>query len=395
MSDQPQRKPPLDGDPLAAAIQMLARELRRRAQRHPSAHLLQGRETLEVRIQLPTIEQEGWVDDVREALSRSLDDELGRLIRHRSVFRPGHVYCLRCASCDCQHSTPGRPNQVFGGYSPSGLPRFLDLGQWLLEQQNPRVDRLYRTPPGLVAQLTPGEDLIRDLLPAFRDADSGYHIHGQVVAGWYLFPTPGGHSTPLALTFQIVSTRPGRSRRRFGLNLIGTGPEEQPLEHLFDHAGEIPWLGAVRWAEAVLRDVERSFARRQKPSQEQLEKRLEGLLKGLARRLEHQRRSHERRTRHGQQRHRERTRPTQMALADLEQAQNERILFDTRRQTLVVLGDRGRAHVFNQEGRLVTSIRYSPPAIQRRRKKGLWKPATDDQIGALKKKITLAAEGDL
>ncbi len=43
----------------------------------------------------------------------------------------------------------------------------------------------------------------------------------------------------------------------------------------------------------------------------------------------------------------------------------------------------------------MTSIRYSPPAIERRRKKGLWKPATDDQIGALKKKITLAAEGDL
>ena len=84
-----------------------------------------------------------------------------------------------------------------------------------------------------------------------------------------------------------------------------------------------------------------------------------------------------------------------MAFADLEQARDDSILFDTRRKTLVVVGDRGRAHIFNDSGRLVTSIRYSPTAIERRQKKGIWKPASDDQIGALKKQVTLAQEGEL
>ena len=83
-----------------------------------------------------------------------------------------------------------------------------------------------------------------------------------------------------------------------------------------------------------------------------------------------------------------------MAFGDLEQAKDENILFDTRRETLIVLGDRGRAHVFNPSGRLVTSIRYSPAAIDKRRKRGLWKAATRDQIGALKKQVTLIQEGD-
>jgi len=289
---------------------------------------------------------------------------------------------------------PTFSTDVFGGYSPSGVPRFQDLGQWLLRRHDPRIDQLYRTPPGLVAHIATGADLVEQLLPAFQDADSGYHIHGQVTVGWYQFPTENGLSSPVALTFQIVSTRPGSGRRRFGMNLIGVGPDDEPLENLFDRIGEIPWLDATRWAQSILRDIERSVSRRSHPTDEQIEKRLEGMLSGLARRLEHQRRSRDRKTQHGQKRHRDGSRPTAMAFADLDQAKDEDILFDTRRETLVVIGDRGRAHVFNRSGRLVTSIRYSPVAIERRRQRGLWKPASHDQIGALKKQVTLIQEGD-
>jgi hypothetical protein len=392
MTAKPTRKSAPEPDAVSLAVQLLAKELRRRIQRHPSAHLLNGRDSVEVQLRLPTLDREGWVDEVSQGVSESIDQALSRLLIHRSVFRLGHVYCLRCASANCEHTTPNHCNEVFAGYSPSGLPRFQDLGQWLLEQQNPRVDQLYRSPHGLVAQITPGSVLTRSLLPAFQDADSGYHIHGQVAAGWYSFPTLDGLTRPVALTFQIVSTQPQRGRRRVGLNLIGLGPENEPLENLFDRAGEIPWLGATRWVEGILRDVERSLTRRKRPSEDAIEKRLDGLLSGLARRLEHQRRSRDRRTRHGQERHGDRDRPTEMAFSDLERARNEDILFDTRRQTLIVIGDRGRAHVFNDSGRLVTSIRYSPTSIARRRKKELWKPATDDQIGALRKQVSLTRE---
>lgn len=383
-----------DQDAVALAVQLLAKELRHRLQRHPSAHLLNGRDSVELRLRLPTVDQGDWVTETRAIISKSMDDALGRLLVHRSVFRTGRVYCLRCASPDCEHSIPTFSTEVFGGYSPSGVPRFLDLGQWLLERHDPKVDHVYRTPPGLVAHLATGEDLLKDLLPAFRDADSGYHIHGQVAVGWYMFPTADGLPSPVALTFQVVSTRPGKGRRRFGLNLIGVGPDDEPLENLFDRIGEIPWLEATRWAQSILRDVERSTSRPQRPSDEKIEKRLGGMLAGLARRLEHQRRSRDRKTRHGQKRHQDRSRPTDMAFADLSQAKDEQILLDSRRETLVVLGQRGRAHVFNPSGRLVTSIRYTPAAIEKRRKRGLWKAATRDQIGALRKQVTLIQEGD-
>lgn len=363
-------------------------------QRHPSAHLLNGLDTIELRLRLPTLDRGDWVAETSQETSQSIDDALGRILLHRSVFKIGRVYCLRCASPDCEHAVPTFSTEVFAGYSPSGVPRFQDLGQWLLQHQDPRVDHVYRTPPGLVAHLATGADLLRHLLPAFRDADSGYHIHGQVAVGWYMFPTEYGVPTPVALTFQIVSTRPKKGRQRFGLNLIGVGPDDEPLENLFDRIGEIPWLDASRWAQSILRDVERSASRRQPPKDEQIEKRLTGMLTGLARRLEHQRRARDRKTHHGQKRHRDRTRPTDMAFADLEHAKDENILVDTRRETLVVIGDRGRAHVFNLSGRLVTSIRYSPAAIDKRRQRGLWKAASRDQIGALKKKVTLIQEGD-
>lgn len=391
--DSSDRRPP-DNDAVSLAVQLLAKELRRRLRRHPSAHLLDGRDTVELRVRLPTLDRGDWVAETRAQTSSSLDDALGRLVLHRSVFRPGRVYCLRCGTPDCEHAIPTFSTEVFAGYSPSGLPKFLDLGQWLLQRQDPKVDQLYRTPSGLVAHYAAGTDLAVNLLPAFRDADSGYHIHGQVGVGWYKFPTAAGLPSPVALTFQVVSTRPRRGRRRFGLNLIGVGPDDEPLENLFDRIGEIPWLEATRWTQAVLRDVERSIARQRRPDEEQLEKRLAGMLQSLARRLEHQRRSRDRRTRHGQQRHQDRSRPTDMAIADLDQAKDDNILFDTRRDTLVVLGERGRAHVFNQTGRLVTSIRYSPAAIDKRRKRGLWKAATHDQIGALKKQVTLVREGE-
>ena len=73
-------------------------------------------------------------------------------------------------------------------------------------------------------------------------------------------------------------------------------------------------------------------------------------------------------------------------------AREEELLFDTRRETLIVLGERGRAHVFNQAGKLVTSIRYSPFSIERRRKNGIWRPATSAEIRAFKEHLEVTTE---
>jgi hypothetical protein len=379
------REPESRDDALSAALRLLAKEVRRRVLRHSQGHLLSGgNETLKLDLRLPTAARGKWLEQTVGEASVALDEALRELLLHRTVFQPGSVYCLRCRSARCEHTQPAQSTEVFAGYSPSGVPLFLEHGQWLLEQKDPRVDQLYHKPPRLLARVTLGNDLTGRLLPAFRDLDSGYHIHGQVAAGWFRFPDANRIDQPLALTFQVVSSQPAKGPKRFGLNLIGRVPGDEPLETLFDRAGELPWAAAAEWAQGVLRQVERSLTRKQPPADESIDKRLEGLLNGLARRLERERRARERRTTHGHQRHREKDRPTWKAQADLAAAREEELLFDTRRETLVVLGERGRAHVFNQAGKLVTSIRCSPLSVERRRKNGIWRQATSAEIEAFK-----------
>ena len=38
------------------------------------------------------------------------------------AFERGHVYCLRCESSRCSHSSPPSPRAVFAGYEETGRP---------------------------------------------------------------------------------------------------------------------------------------------------------------------------------------------------------------------------------------------------------------------------------
>jgi hypothetical protein len=214
----------------------------------------------------------------------------------------------------------------------------------------------------------------------------GYLLHGQVAVGWYRDRGLGGAPQAFAVTFQMISSRPRGGRRRFGLNVIGTGPGGEPLENLFDRVGEIPWADPVRWAQTAVDGIEQAFHRRLAPVAV-LEQRLDGILAGLARRLEKGFRGKERRTRHAERRHAEGDRPTRMALADLARAAREDLLFDTRTEAVVVVGDRGRAHLFSLAGKLVTSVRYNPAAIEKRRQSGLWRPAAEEEVRSLKTRL--------
>jgi hypothetical protein len=384
-------EPSSNDDRIRQALKLLADEVRERVERHPLGHLLVGRgEAVDLRLLLPTAaSKNGTLEKASREAGEALHEALQSLLLHTSVIHPGRVFCLRCQNALCEHAAPPAARQVFAGYGPTGVPRFRDFGQWLLERRDPRVDLLYRDQPALLTILDEGGAL-NGALPQFRSAESGYRLHGQVAAGWYLDRDAAGRK-PFAVSFQLVSSRSGRDRRRHGINVIGVAPDGAALENLFDRTGEIPWADAVRWAQQALGNVEHTVrARRLAP--EQVEERLAGVLGGLARRLDKGFRGKERRTRHGQQRHAEGDRPTRMALADLARAAQEDLLFDPHRNTLVVLGERGRAHVFSPEGRLVTSVRYNPAAIARRREQGAWRPATPAEVAALRARLAARPE---
>ncbi len=385
------------------ALALLAEAAQERLRRHPQGHLAAGgREELEVTLALPLTTDAAEIDRAARAVADGIAGGIDGLVHHRASFRPGRVYCLRCGSSDCDHAPLPSERSTFAGYGPSGVPRFLDLPQWLMERGDARAATLYgedgpRRLDRVVAVTATGEELTAGLLDVYRDQAADYRLHGQVAAGWFRATDAHGHGTPIAATFQVVSSRPPGNRRRLGMNVLVQGPGGEPAEHLYDRLGEIPWTSEVRWAQTVLTSIERSLTgaggkgrkgRKTKGGAEaamaHAEGRIAGLLDGLARRLEKGRRAKERRTRHAEERHGQGDRPTRMALTDLAQAKDEDVLLDTQKRTFVVLGDRGRAHVFNRQGKIVTSVRYSTDAIEKRRAGGRWKPLPKDEVAALR-----------
>jgi hypothetical protein len=379
-------------DRLQQVMKLLADEVRERLERHPLGHLVAGRgDRLDVRLAVPTALREGTIERASLAAEESVQSAIQSLVAHSARFQPGRVFCLRCQSASCEHSAPTGNRQVFTGYGGTGVPRFADMAQWLLQRRDPRIDLLYREPPQLVATVTSGDEMTSELLPAFLQQESGYRLHGQVAVGWYPAPDPKlPGRQPLAVSFQVISSRARGGRRRFGLNVIGIGPGGEPLEHLYDRMGEVPWGGSVRWAQTVLGSIEHQLDRAPRTPPKVVDQRIEGLVNALARRLEKGWRGEERRTQHAKVRHREGDRPTRMALADFARATPGDLLFDTRRDTLVVVGDRGRAHVFSREGKLVTSIRYNPAVIEKRRQNGMWRPAAKEEVEAISTLLSAA-----
>ena len=370
------------------ALRLLVEEIRHTIERHPSGHLLSGRdERVELRLSLPTALRDGGLDQAADGAEESIQAAIQRIVTRKTILQPGRVFCLRCQQSGCEHAAPPDPRAVFAGYGPTGTPRFLDFAQWLIEHRDPRIDQLYQPGAPLLARTVLEQELCRELLPPFRDREGGYRVHGQVTAGWYWVPDPSGSDQALAMTFQVVSTRPRGGRRELELNVLGVGPQGEALERLYERLGRIPWSQPVRWAHSVLRQIEGALQSRQRRAPLSFQRRIEGLLAGLARRLEQGQRAQQRRTHHAEQHHLEGERPTRMALADLTRAQADDFLFDARRQTVIVLGERGRAHAFNLNGKLVTSVRYGAGAIEKRRKFGLWRPASASEISALKTNI--------
>lgn len=355
---------------LQQVMKLLSDEARERLERHPLGHLVAGRaDRLDLTLAVPTALREGSIEKTASAAEEALQSAIQSLVAHNALFQPGRVFCLRCQSAHCEHSIPTGSRQVFTGYAGTGAPRFLDMGQWLLQRRDPRVDLLYRDSPQLVATVSTGAELTGELLPSFLQQESGYKVHGQVAVGWY----PAPDRQQLAVSFQVISSRAKGGRRRFGLNVIG----------LYDRMVEVPWARSVRWAQTVLGSIEHQSSRA-------VDQRIEGLINALARRLEKGWRGEERRTQHARVRHQEGDRPTRMALADFARANPENLLFDTRKDTLVVVGDRGRAHVFNREGKLVTSIRYNPAAIEKRRQNGIWRRAAKEEVEAISTLLSAA-----
>jgi hypothetical protein len=358
------------------ALRRLARE---RLARKPGAHLVEAQlDGLVLRLPIPVRDEGEGAETFAREVAAAIDRHLDEAIEHAAAFRPGRAFCHRCGGPGCEHSEPPSARHVVAGYTPTGVPRWEDFAQVCLERRHPDVDRLFDHPPAFVAIVLGREALHANFVDAFHKG-AAYDLVGQVAAGFWRTPVREGEGRGvLALTFQVGVSRPREGAPRFGLNLLGRTPQGGALESLWERQDDIPWRGAVRWAQGALASlgrVDRSGTR------------VEGILRGLARRLERDARARGRRTRHAESRHLSGDRPTRMALEDARRADPATVCFDEKHGTFVVPGDRGRTHFFAADGKLVSSVRYSFDAIEKKRRLGFWRPAPRGEAEALLKRI--------
>jgi len=372
------------GDDVRRSLERLVRE---RLALKPGGHLIEAElREIEVRLPFPLDGTEEGSQRFSRRLVTAIDELLDDAVEQAVAFRPGRVWCHRCNEATCEHSRPAFSRQVFAGYTPTGLPRWEDFAQVCLERKHPDVDRLYDEPPALATVVQDSASLRGKMLAAFEN--ESYELLGQLIAGFFPVKARADEGRGvLALTVQVAASRTRRGRLRLGLNLLGRAPSGDSLERLWERHEELPWRKAVRWAQSALQTITPDGGTRPALSRPALERRIDGILQGLARRLERDQRARSRRTRHAERRHASGERPTPKALDDARAAADDTLFVDERSGAVVVLGERGRTHFFTVEGRLVSSVRYSKDAIERKIKTELWRPAPEDLLEAFRSKL--------
>ncbi len=308
----------------------------------------------------------GFVDTVRAAAEAARPDD--------AVWRPGHVYCFQCGAPDCRHARPADARALFVGYAPTGKPQWLDFVEAAVARRVDGVERLYHRPPGVVAWAET-DALTDELLPGFGRGRGPYRVLGQAAVGLVPADLRSPDADRVALTLQIVETQRPQTPVQLRLNILGLA-SESVIAAAADGAPHGP-------AERLRRLIEQArrrlgvFTRRAVTAQARgeaydVEQAARGLLGPLRGDLVRVFDADARRTQHAQTRREEGARPTATVWRDARQAGDDRIFKDAHHGTLVVVGPRGRAHVFTAEARHVTSLRLGPGELERRTTKGRW-----------------------
>ena len=139
----------------------------------------------------------------------------------------------------------------------------------------------------------------------------------------------------------------------------------------------------------TLKRAQRSLDKleRMELSEGELNGRIDGFLSRLRGDLARVFRAQTNRTKHAQERHQSASRPTSLAVADARGASMERVLFDVPRETYVVLGRKGRAHVFSRTARHVTSIRLEDGEVSRKKRRQRWREVTPSEYRTLRTQL--------
>ena len=194
----------------------------------------------------------------------------------------------------------------------------------------------------------------------------------------------------VAITLQIVETRLAGEGRRLRLNLLGL-PQARVAEAA---ASGDPRAPAERFRRTIAATRQRleALERRLLPVRSrgapvELESAVKPLLSRLRGDVERVFSPERHRTQHARERHQGGQRPTSLAVTDASNVSDDGLLYDTVRETIVVIGPRGRAHVFSKQGRQVTSLKLEPGELTRKTGRARWQPLSPSLVKAFRQSL--------
>lgn len=291
-----------------------------------------------------------------------LDDNLATLQRAlRGGYRPhpGRLYCYHCGSDECPHARPAAPGEVFAGYQNTGRPRWLEFLSYMLELEDTRLDQLFDEEHSLLGRVVGRQRLVAAQFLAYGRASLTCRVIGQVVAGYLAVG-----ETACALSVLIVED----AGRNLHTQVIAPERLREALADARDRDAS-PFLRVHEALRATRQHVQALAVpwRGRLPRAERvsLREQLFATLRHLANSLERKGRQARRRTAHAELRQQQQ-RPVAKAHEDLAAALPEDFCLDRKTQCIVVLGRKGRLHVFNPEARHVTSLQLEGGQLERR-----------------------------
>lgn len=392
--------------PLRRREQAAANALRTLLRDIQIAHFGEYQGPPELRIPLEVVVHPGdnWSLHFNPPLETQVFEHLQEAQAKRIFLQPGRVYCYRCRSYACMHSRPSNALQVFAGYSPTGQPEWLELAQALLQWDDDRTDRLFGNPPEILARMICGRLLKSRQLASFGRSSKTYSILAQTVAGYFPLRTTAGmpptaNPPRFALTFQAVESRTPQGEFRLSLNVITGGiSDPKELEELLaEGRGWAPTVFRAR--EIAVRDLQeierKSRIARQSNRREETGRFLRQvpvILSRLAESLERGERQRKRRTFHAEERRVE-NRPVHTAFRDALAIPLDGWHEDTQTKARVAVTPEGRVHLFNDDGRHITSFLVVGPALEHRLRTGRWRKLDLQEAILFQDKIRSLLEG--
>ncbi|MCC6673296.1 MAG: hypothetical protein IT458_19700 [Planctomycetes bacterium] len=317
--------------------------------------------------------------DVRRDGVRAASDAMQQILKriqevrsHERALVPGAVYCYFQDTAQAQHCRPEQPREVFDGYASTGRPVFTDFVTMAIERKDPLLDRLLAGDDVILTHVTMGRVLRTQQLQEFGKTSPVYRILGQVDAG--LFPLLNDERKA-AFSFQLLRGTTLEGKPRLRLHTVGAvdlldvaDPEVANLVYRFQRrldAESLRLAGLHKSGTEALDEEEFVLP----------------LLKDLAQALSGYSRRAGRRTQHAVERSDQGVRPTAKAYEDAEQAGDLDLLQDDVEGTVVVVGPKGRVHVFTTDAKHVTSLNMQGSAVAKRRQQGRWRPAEPEERG--------------